>query len=198
LHSLEERLALVLVLQLVLGDIGIPGDVMASCVIVMRTPMDVHSSQRRHRKDSDQKKRQEMHSRSRSAGEEKGKRETVKGEGKERKEMKGVRVACRDPYVFITVGNLATAVQAWPRRVSFHQLKKPLTWSAWQPNNERMTVRPRGVINRPFCCGPRPLCPQSHGRPRSPKVSRTKQGFVRVRGSFVDDAEPRILGLAGE
>ena len=57
LHSLEERLALVLVQQLVLGGIGIPGDVLVSCIVVTRTPMDVHPSQRRHRKDSDQKER---------------------------------------------------------------------------------------------------------------------------------------------
>jgi len=63
----------VLVQQLVLGGIGIPGDVLVSCIVVVRTPMDVHSSQRRHREDSDQKERQEMHRRSRGTGEEKEK-----------------------------------------------------------------------------------------------------------------------------
>ena len=59
--------------------------------------MGVHSSQRRHWKDGDQKERREVHVRSRGAREEKERKrngEAVKGEGKERKEMKGVRFLC--------------------------------------------------------------------------------------------------------
>ena len=82
LHSLEEGLALVLVQQLVLGGIGIPGDVLVSCIVVVRAPMNVHSSQRRHRKDSDQKERQEMHSRSRGTGEEKEKGRPSRARGR--------------------------------------------------------------------------------------------------------------------
>jgi hypothetical protein len=68
--------------------------------MVVKIPMGVHASQRCHRKDGDQKERQEMHRRSRGAWEEKERGRNAKREEKERKEMKGVWLPCRDRTPF--------------------------------------------------------------------------------------------------
>ena len=136
-----------------------------------------------------------MHSRSRCAREEKEKGETVKGEGKERKEMKGVRLACSDPYVFIRPGNMATAVQAWPRTCFSPSTKTTI-------DMERLATEQRKDDDSPsegryqstvFQLATSTLYLESRP-PRSSKVSRTKQRFVEIHGSFADDGDPRILG----